>query len=48
MWRVTEMPVVPHYPTDEPEPEEAPRIGDIVDRIIRGGDDAGRRRPVPQ
>jgi hypothetical protein len=32
------MPAVPHYPTDEPEPEEAPDLGDIVGEILRGGD----------
>jgi hypothetical protein len=42
------MPAVPHYPTDEPEPQEVPDIGNIVDRIIRGGDRTRRRAPVSQ
>ncbi|WP_269844163.1 hypothetical protein [Halegenticoccus soli] len=33
------MPIVPHYPSDEPEDEErAPDIDEIVDRIVNGGD----------
>ena len=34
------MPIVPHYPSDEPEDdEETPDFGEIVDRILNGGDD---------
>jgi hypothetical protein len=33
------MPIVPHYPSDEPEQDETPDFGEIVDRILNGGDD---------
>lgn len=34
------MPIVPHYPSDEPdEDEETPDFGEIVDRILNGGSD---------
>jgi hypothetical protein len=39
------MPVVPHLPSEDPESEDAPDLGDIVDRIIGGGGDPGQ--PVP-
>lgn len=32
------MPVVPHYPSDEPRDREVPDPADIVDRIINGGE----------
>lgn len=33
------MPVVPHYPEDEPDdPQRAPSINEIVDEILDGGD----------
>lgn len=33
------MPVVPHYPSDEPdEPTDAPDLDRIRDRIVGGGD----------
>ena len=39
------MPAVPHYPSDEPDsPTHAPDLNDLVDRIIRGGDE---RSPPP-
>jgi hypothetical protein len=39
------VPVVPHYPTDEPAPdEEAPDLGEILDRILTGDDGP---QPVP-
>jgi len=31
------MPVVPHYPSDEPDGGDAPDIDDVVDRILNGG-----------
>jgi hypothetical protein len=34
------MPIVPHYPSDEPErDDDAPDFGEIVDRILNGGGD---------
>jgi hypothetical protein len=34
------MPAVPYYPSDDDRRDErAPDIGDLVDRILRGGDD---------
>ncbi|MFB6170964.1 MAG: hypothetical protein ABEJ23_00405 [Haloarculaceae archaeon] len=34
------MPLVPHYPADEPDDDRrAPDIGDVVDRILNGNDD---------
>ena len=33
------MPLVPHYPSDEPEDGDAPDIDDVVDRILDGGRD---------
>jgi hypothetical protein len=33
------MPLVPHYPSDERDGEDAPNIDDVVDRIINGGRD---------
>jgi hypothetical protein len=34
------MPIVPHYPSDEPaDDRERPDFGEIVDRILNGGDD---------
>ncbi|WP_372909635.1 hypothetical protein [Salinigranum sp.] len=34
------MPIAPHYPSDEPaDDEEKPDFGEIVDRILNGGDD---------
>ena len=34
------MPIVPHYPSDEPERDDgSPDFGEIVDRILNGGDD---------
>ncbi|WP_267195351.1 hypothetical protein [Halegenticoccus tardaugens] len=33
------MPIVPHYPSDEPEDESPPDFGEIADRILNGGDD---------
>lgn len=35
------MPLVPHYPSDEPDDGEVPDIGNLVDRIINGGDESG-------
>lgn len=33
------MPLVPHYPTDEPDRERrAPDLGDVVDRILNDDD----------
>ena len=33
------MPIAPHYPSDEPaEDEDSPDFGEIVDRILNGGD----------
>jgi hypothetical protein len=32
------MPIVPHYPSDEPAEDDAPDFGEIVDRILNGGD----------
>jgi hypothetical protein len=41
------MPLVPHYPSDEPaDDEETPDLGDVVDRILNG-DDENRRSPTP-
>jgi hypothetical protein len=34
------MPLVPHYPGDEPEPREKPDIRGIVDRILDGDEDS--------
>lgn len=31
------MPVVPHYPSDEPDDGDVPDIDDVVDRILNGG-----------
>ncbi|MFB6178342.1 MAG: hypothetical protein ABEI77_01300 [Halorientalis sp.] len=36
------MPLVPHYPSDEPDDGEAPDLSEVVDRIINGDGD----RPV--
>ncbi|MFB6080156.1 MAG: hypothetical protein ABEJ81_04070 [Haloferacaceae archaeon] len=34
------MPVVPHYPSDDPDRDRnVPDIGDVVDRILNGDDD---------
>jgi hypothetical protein len=33
------MPIAPHYPSDEPREKESPDFGEIVDRILNGGDD---------
>ncbi len=33
------MPIAPHYPSDEPADEEKPDFGEIVDRILNGGDE---------
>lgn len=34
------MPLVPHFPSDEPsEDESVPDFDDVVDRILNGGDD---------
>ena len=33
------MPLVPHIPSDDPENDGAPDLGDVVDRILNGGDD---------
>jgi hypothetical protein len=34
------MPVVPHLPSDEPRDDRgAPDLGDVVDRILNGGDE---------
>lgn len=34
------MPLVPHYPSDDAgDDRSAPDIGDVVDRILNGGDD---------
>ncbi|MFD1587309.1 hypothetical protein ACFR9U_09960 [Halorientalis brevis] len=30
------MPLVPHYPSDEPDDGEVPDLTDVVDRIIHG------------
>lgn len=35
------MPVVPHYPSDEPDPGEVPDPVDIVERIIEGAGSPG-------
>jgi hypothetical protein len=41
------MPLVPHYPSDEPRRDRrAPDLGEIVDDILRGGDDPDTD-PVP-
>jgi hypothetical protein len=40
------MPVVPHLPSEDPQSEDAPDLGDIVDRIIGGGGDPGRPDPA--
>lgn len=33
------MPVVPHYPSDEPDEQDGVTdFGEIVDRIVSGGD----------
>lgn len=38
------MPVVPHYPSDEPDEQDGVTdFGEIVDRIVSGGDE--RRAP---
>lgn len=28
-----------HFPSDESDDEDAPNLGDVVDRILNGGDD---------
>ena len=34
------MPLVPHYPSDDPEPNDtAPDLNEIVDRILTGDPD---------
>ncbi|WP_335999007.1 hypothetical protein [Halorientalis halophila] len=33
------MPIAPHVPRDEDGDGTAPDIGDVVERIINGGDD---------
>jgi len=33
------MPLVPHYPSDEPRDEDAPDFDDVVERILNGGRD---------
>jgi hypothetical protein len=34
------MPLVPHYPSDEPRRNrDAPDFGEIVEEILHGGDD---------
>lgn len=39
------MPLVPHYPSDESEDDrDVPDFGDVVDRILNGGDDPS---PMP-
>jgi hypothetical protein len=35
---VTPMPIAPHVPRDDDEDRKAPDIGDVVERIINGGD----------
>jgi hypothetical protein len=30
---------LPHFPSDEPDEEDAPDLNDVVDRILNGGDD---------
>lgn len=33
------MPVVPHYPSDEPDDEEnAPNVDELIEDILGGGD----------
>jgi hypothetical protein len=32
------MPIAPHVPQDDDEDRKAPDIGDVVERIINGGD----------
>lgn len=34
------MPLVPHYPSDEPDDGEVPDLSDVVDRILNGRDDS--------
>lgn len=36
---VTRMPITPHVPRDDDDGRKAPDIGDVVERIINGGDD---------
>ncbi|MDY6819001.1 MAG: hypothetical protein SVG88_10105 [Halobacteriales archaeon] len=40
------MPVVPHYPSDEPEKEDnAPNVDELIEDIL-GGDDSGPTVPL--
>ena len=29
---------LPHFPSEEPDDEDAPDLDDVVDRILNGGD----------
>ena len=29
---------LPHFPSEEPDDEDAPDLNDVVDRILNGGD----------
>lgn len=33
------MPIVPYYPSEEPEEEDPPDVDGIIDRILDGEDD---------
>ncbi len=42
------MPLVPHYPSDDPEPSDsAPDLNEIVDRILTGDPDPDGGSSVP-